>query len=127
MRGLARLISSARSTLREDRALAKNELTRALIEDGNADDVAGQKITCKLHASEIATNGACERACERGLADAGHVFDQQMTFRQERDQRELDNVLLSFERTLDSLSKLLDQRELVVDYGGRRGHSVRIA
>ena len=99
--------------VREDRSLTEDELGGALIVDGDADDVARQQIGCKLHASQLAADGARERARERRLADAGHVFDEQVPAGEERDERELDGVGLAFESPLHSLPQLLDERKLL--------------
>ncbi len=40
----------------------------------------------------------CQRLGERGLADAGNVFDQQVAAREQRDQRELNRFFLAIDR-----------------------------
>ena len=53
---------------------------------------------------------------QRGLAHAGHVFDEQVAARQQRDQRELDGFVLAANDAGDGLLELGDQS------GGGRGH-----
>ena len=125
-----RLGSRARSidfvseeNVREDRALAKYELARALVPNGNAHHVARQKIACKLQAFEIASHGLCNGPRKRGLPDAGNVFDQKMAASEQRDESELDDVRLSFEGILDGVPELLDGWQLLGQEGlcGRHG------
>ncbi len=51
-------------------------------------------------------NDARERLRQRGLADAGDVFDQQVAAREQRDQRELDDVFLALDDVRDRALKL---------------------
>ena len=60
--------------------------------------------------------GFRERLRERGLADAGHVFDQQVAAREQRDQRELDGFFLAVNRARDGALELRD------DLRGSRRH-----
>ena len=62
--------------------------------DGDAEHVAGQHVAGELQAVEAAGYRAGQRLRQRGLADAGHVFDEQMAARQQRDQRQADHVAL---------------------------------
>ena len=58
-------------------------------------------------------------AGERRLADAGHVLDEQVAAREERDERELDGLLLALERAFDGLTQRLERGQLLGD--ARRG------
>ena len=57
-----------------------------------------------------------QRLGERGLADAGNIFDQQMAAREQRDQRELDGFFLAVDRASDGALQLRD------DLRGDRRH-----
>src|ERR1700677_4583676 len=59
--------------------------------------------TCPSFMPSRSADCVGDRAGERRLADAGYVLDEQMAAGEERDERELDGVLLAFERTLHSL------------------------
>ena len=56
--------------------------------DGDAEHVAGQHIAGELQPVKAARNRARQRLCQRGLADAGHIFDEQMAARQQADHGE---------------------------------------
>ena len=96
--------------VREDRPLAEDELALPLVVDAHAEDVAREQIARELHAPQFAADGLGERAGERRLADAGDVLDEQVAAGEQRDERELDRVLLSFERPLHRLSQRLERR-----------------
>src|SRR6185436_6315474 len=99
LRARARAVDLVREEhVREDRPLAEDELRGALVVDGDAHHIAGEQIRCKLHASEIAADGARQGTSEGGLADAGDVLDEEVAPCEERDERELDSVSLSLER-----------------------------
>ncbi len=107
--------------------MPEDELSAALVVDADAEDVAREEIACKLHAAQLAADCLREGAGERGLADAGHVFDEQVAAGEQRHERELDSVLLSFERALHGLTQRLERRELLGDAGGSSRHEVRVA
>ena len=81
----------------EDRAGLEFEFLRGGIEDADADHVARQHVRGELNALERAVEGAREGLRQRGLADAGHVFDQQVAARQQRRERQLDDVFLALD------------------------------
>ena len=90
LRARARAVDLVREEdVREDGAVAEDELARALIEDGDAEHIARQEIACELDATEVPSHGPRERAREGGLADAGNVLDQQVAAREQRDQGKL--------------------------------------
>ena len=72
--------------LREHRALAELELLRGAVEDRNAEDVGRQQVAGELHALPVEAQHPRQRMRQRGLADAGHVFDQQVAARQQAGQ-----------------------------------------
>ena len=49
-----------------------------------------------------------ERVSQRGLADSGDVFDQQMAAREQRDQRELDDFFFALDDAGDGVLELGD-------------------
>ena len=61
----------------------KEKRAAVRVEDGDADDVGRQQIAGELHALPGEAQHLRERVCQRGLADAGHVFDEQMPARQQ--------------------------------------------
>ncbi len=70
--------------VREDRAGDELEGPALLIEDGYAGDVAGQEIGRALEPAEGHPEGGGDRARKHGLADARHIFDQDVPLGQER-------------------------------------------
>ena len=79
----------------EDRAGLELELLLDLVEDADAHHVAGQHVRSELDALEGAVERMRQGLRQRGLAHAGHVFDQQMAARQQGDQRQLDGFVLA--------------------------------
>src|SRR5262249_60233718 len=84
--------------VREDRALLEGELARALIEDGDAEHVAREKIARELNEGQIAADSLGQRARERRLADALDVFDAEAAAREERYRGEPHRFLLPLPR-----------------------------
>ena len=73
--------------------------TRAIgIVYAHSQDVAGQKVAGKLDALKRAVEGLARAWAKSRLAHAGHVFNQQMAFRQQGDKRELNHVFLAVNR-----------------------------
>ena len=72
----------------EDGSGLELEGFRVGVIDGDAEDVAGQHIAGELQPVEAARNRARQRLRQRGLADAGHIFDEQMAARQQADHGE---------------------------------------
>ena len=72
--------------LREQRARLEHELARRLVIHTGADQVAGEKIGRELNAMEGAVDAAGQRLGEQGLADAGHVLDEEVPFGEECDE-----------------------------------------
>ncbi len=50
----------------------------------------------------------CERLRERGLADSGNVFDEQVAPREQSDQRELNGIFLAVDGARDGALELRD-------------------
>jgi len=81
--------------LREDRTRMKTEAAVGGLIDRDAKDVRRQQVAGELNALELQSEHARERERERGLADAGHVLDQQMSARQHAGQRQAQLQFLS--------------------------------
>ena len=67
----------------ENRAGLELELLLDGVEDADADDVAGQHVRGELDALKRTVERMRQRLRQRGLADAGHVFDEQVAARQQ--------------------------------------------
>ena len=87
--------------------------SRLGIEDADADHVAGQHVGGELDALKGAMKGVRERLRQRGLADAGNVFDQQVAARQQRHQRELDGFFLALNDARNRALKICASCECV--------------
>ena len=83
--------------LGEQRAGLEDELAGLLAVDGDADQVAGQQVGRELDAVELAGEAAGERLGQQRLADAGHVFEQEVPVGEEGDEREPDDLRLAEE------------------------------
>jgi hypothetical protein len=81
--------------LREDRARMEAEARAVTIEDRDADDVGGQQVGCELDALVVEAQQPRERVRERGLADAGHVLDEQVAAGEDACHREPDLAFLA--------------------------------
>ena len=79
----------------ENRAGLEFEFLVRGIVDADADHVARQHVRRELNALERAVEGAREGLRQSGLADAGNVFDQQVAAREQRRERQLDDVFLA--------------------------------
>jgi len=58
--------------------------------DGDAKDVAGQQIAGELDAMEAAIDGAGERMGQRGFADSGDIFNEEVSAGEQADQGQAD-------------------------------------
>ena len=79
------------------------------IQDLRAEDVGREQVGRELHARERDVERARERLRERGLADTGHVLDEDVTCAEQAHQEEIDDVVLA----LDDGAKGLAKRESV--------------
>ena len=75
----------------EDRSRLELEGFRMGVIDGDAEHVAGKHVAGELQPVEAAGDGARQRLRQRGLADAGHIFDEQMAARQQADHGQPDH------------------------------------
>jgi hypothetical protein len=62
----------------------------AALEDTDPDQVAGHQVGGELHARELQPERHRQRVGQGGLADAGHVFDQQVPAGQQAGHAVLD-------------------------------------
>src|SRR5258708_22252681 len=72
----------------------------------DAEHVGGQHVAGELHALKGAIDGAGESLSERGLADSGDAFDQEMSAGENADQREADYIVLAANHAAQRLLKL---------------------
>ena len=68
----------------EDRAGPKLEVTGLGQEDSGAEDVTGQQVGRALQASEFPLDAGSQSPSQHGLAHAGNILDQHVTFGQQR-------------------------------------------
>ena len=107
--------------VREDGALAKHELALALVVHADAEHVARQEVARELDATcRSPPTGLGESPGEGRLANARHILDEQVPTTEERDQCELDRVLLAFQGALHGLSQRLERGQLLGDAGSGR-------
>ena len=95
----------------EDGPLLEFELLGVGVVDGDADHVAGQHVGGELEAMEIRAHAARQRLRQRGLADAGNVFDQQVAARQQAGERQAQDVRLCRESPRPVPTSISDNRE----------------
>ncbi len=81
-----------------------------LIVDGDADDVGRQEIGGALNAAKIQANTARKRERQGRLADARHVFKQDVAARKQRHDRQLDGAAFAANRTFDIFNQSRDRR-----------------
>ena len=93
--GVARLTSSASITCAKIGPGWNLKAAAVALEDRHADDVGRQQVAGELDALELQAQRGRERVRERGLADAGHVFDQQVAAREEAGEGEADLLFLA--------------------------------
>jgi hypothetical protein len=79
----------------EDGAGAKFEVAGFGIVDADPENIAGQKIGSELNALESAMEGARKSLGKSGLANAGNVFDEQMSAGEKGDEGELDDIFFA--------------------------------
>jgi hypothetical protein len=106
----------------EDRAAAQRELRAALVVHGDPEQIARQQIARELHARHLGPDRLCQGAGQRGLADARHVFDQDVPTGQEGDRGQLHHTRLALERAFDGAPQLRQTRNPfgINSEGGRR-------
>ena len=93
--GVVRLISSASRKLVKTGPCLNSNAPLVGVVDGDAEHVARQHVAGELEPVEIAVDGAGQRLRERGFADAGDVFDEQVAAREQADHRRAHDVRLA--------------------------------
>ena len=83
--------------VREDRPGLKAQGLGAVlgIDDHAADDVGGHQVGRELDARILQVQHARQRAQQRGLAQAGNAFEQDVSARQQADEYAIDDFLLA--------------------------------
>ena len=107
--GDARLISSASTTLANTPPGRNSKSLRVAVPDRHAGDVGGQEVGGELHAAPRTTDRTRDRLGERGLADAGNVFDQQVTFGEQADEREVNGAALPAQHAFELCRQRVEQ------------------
>src|SRR6185503_4210336 len=108
--------------VREDRSGLELELVQSRIENGNAENVGGQQVAGELNAMEAAVERTRQCMTECGFTDSGNVFDQQMPFGDQGDDRKLDRFFLTLDR---AANRVLESSNLVVCGDFYRFHRFR--
>ena len=88
--------------------------------DGDAEHVARQHVAGELQAVEAAGDRARQGLRQSGFADAGNVFDQQVTARQQADQRKPDDFRLAANRRPEHRFELVEPGETATRDSSRR-------
>ena len=65
--------------LRKNRSWMKHKRLFAALVNRHAGEVTGHQVGGELHPGELQPKGLCQRVCQGGLANAGHVLNQQVT------------------------------------------------
>ena len=108
--GEARLISSASTMLANSGPGWKTNDSLDALEDADADEVGRQQVGRELHALPRAVDRGRHRLGEAGLADAGHVLDEQVSFGEQAHDGQLDGVLLAVHDTSDVARDGIEER-----------------
>ena len=105
----------------EDRAVAVDEFAGRGVKQAAAGDVAGEQVGGELDPAEIAADAFGQGLRHQRLADAGHVFDQQMLAGQERDDAQPHDFGLA-QHDLGHIGFQFGHAAL--DFGGHQGLSL---
>jgi hypothetical protein len=73
-----------------------------LVVDRKADDVGWQQVGSELNPLEVAIESPSERVGQGGFTHAGHVFDQQVTTGNQRDDGQPNGFRLALDHGFDS-------------------------
>src|SRR6185312_16052851 len=105
--------------LSEDWPLAKMELLTGTIEYRHANDVGGQQIARELYALPRKPQHMRKRMRQRGLADTGHVFDEQVAAGEQAGETEPNLSRLAQNERLESADCAMQRRGINVNRGCR--------
>ena len=108
--GDARLISSASDDVGEDRAGPELEALGGPVPHADADDVGRQQVGRELDAAVVGVDRRGERLGQRGLADAGHVLDEQVALGEQAEEGQQDDVVLALDDPADVVGDGADDR-----------------
>ena len=109
--GVARLISSTRTTFAKIGPGRNSKLARLLVEDREPGDVGRLEVGRALDAlRDRALDAAGDRAREHGLRRARHVLEEDVPVAGERGQDELDLVALAVDDRLDVVDEAIGDR-----------------
>jgi hypothetical protein len=89
----------------------KHEAVLFTVENRNADYVSGQQVAGKLQAVEFQSQRYGKRMCQSGLADARHIFDQEVAPGQQAYQRLTDLQVFADDDLADLPGDSVDFRE----------------
>ena len=92
----------------EHAAGAELELAGVLVEHRHARHVGGQQVGRELDAAHRALDAARQGLAEHGLADAGHVLDEDVALGEQADEHRGDDVGLALDHPLDVGAHPLD-------------------
>jgi hypothetical protein len=85
----------AQHDVREDRAGLELEVAVLLVEHVDTGDVGGEQVRGELDPPEGAVDRARDRLSQHRLAHTGHVLDQQVSLRDQGDERQADLRVLA--------------------------------
>ena len=94
------------------------ELTDLLVVYGGASDVAWKKVGCELDAFEVAAGGDGDGSSEHCLADAGDVFDEDVSAAEECDDCESDSGVFADDDSSDVFDDSFDGVGVCLVNGG---------
>ena len=108
--GVARLISSARTRWAKIGPGWKRRALAPLlgIDDHAADDVGGHQVGRELDARIFQLQHARQRAQQRGLAQAGNAFEQNVAAREQAGENAVDHFLLADDDFPDLVANFLE-------------------
>ena len=110
VRGVARLISSARTMLAKIGPGLKAKCGDSGAINAAARDIARQQVGRELDAAEFACQAAGDGLAHQRLAHAGNIFQEDMFARQEGHGRQSDDLVLAQDHAADVLAQLADER-----------------
>ena len=88
----------SQQNIREDWARTEFEVTGTGTVHTGTENVAWQQVGRKLHADKLAAQGFREGSSQRRFSQARSIFQQNVTTRQQSDDRQLDGLLFSQHR-----------------------------
>ena len=119
--GVARLISSARTSWGGDGAGAEAEFAGGLVIDGDAGDIAGQQVGGELDTGEGAADGEGDGTGEHSFADTGDILYQNMAGGDEGGEGLFDDLVFADDDGGDVVGDAAGDGGGVKDGGGDAG------